>query len=214
LRPPAFAPQLKRGPLGGTRVPSIPESMTTFRYTSPWGFKEHQQALRAVSRVTLRRRPWLRAFRIAFPVLLTALVFLPSLLKGKTELNLVFFISALPWLLIIVLWIVLIRWGEFYLAARRTRRLDPSARGLLTRTFSQDGFRIDGTGQAGELQWSGVHSVIETPDFFLVFYNKLCGYYVPKHLIPAHDLEALRQLLRAKLGDLAQVGPVSPTRAA
>ncbi len=141
-------------------------------------------------------------------------MFLPTLLQGKIGLNVAFFMGALPWLLIIVLWIVLIRWGEFYLATRRTRRLDPSAQGLLTRTFSDDGFRIDGTGQAGELQWGGVHSVIETPDFFLVFYNKLCGYYVPKHLIPAHDIDALRQLLRAKVGDRAQVGSVSPTRAA
>jgi hypothetical protein len=180
--------------------------LATYRYSSPWDFREHLQALRAASAIALRHRPWLRAFRVAFPVLLIALVFGPPGLRGELTLNAVFWISALPWLLLLVLWVVFLRWGEFYLAARRTRRLDPSAKGTLTRTVSEEGFRIDGTGQSGELRWEGIHSVVETADFLLVFYNRLCAYYVPKRLIvTSSELESLRSLIRAKLGDRAQL---------
>ena len=189
--------------------------MATYRYSSPWDFNEHLRALRAVSAIVLRRRPWLRAFRIGFPLLLIALVFGPAWLRGELELNSVFLFSALPWLLLLVLWVGFMRWGEFYLAARRTRRLDPSAKGTLTRTISEDGFRIDGTGQSGELRWEGIHSVVETTDFVLVFYNRLCAYYVPKRLIPAPgELQALRSLCRAKLGERAQVWASELGRAA
>jgi len=186
----------------------------TYRYSSPWDFREHQRALRAVANVTLRHRPWFRAFRLALPVLILALVFVPPWLSGQLAVNMVFVVSALPWFLLIVLWFLFIRWGEFYLGARRTRRLDPSARGTLTRVFTEEGFHIDGTGQSVDLRWDGVHSVAETRDFLLVFYNKLCGYYVPKRLIPPTDLQPLRALLAAKLGHPAQVGPPSPDRAA
>jgi hypothetical protein len=189
--------------------------LSTYRYSSPWDFKEHLEALRAVSAVALRRRPWLRALRLAFPLFLIALVFGPPWLRGELEFNSVVFISALPWVLLLILWVVFIRWGEFFLAARRTRRLDPSANGILTRTLSEEGFRIDGTGQSGELRWEGIHSVVETTDFLLVFYNRLCAYYVPKRLILTRgEFEGLRSLLRAKLGDRAQVWASHMGRAA
>src|SRR5213594_1008501 len=180
--------------------------MTTYQYASPWDFREHQRGLRAVARISLRRRPWVRAVRIGFPIVLLAVLFGGRWLAGELTFNLVLVVSLLPWLLFLVLWIVLLRWGEFYLAARRTRRLDPSAKGTLTRTLSEEGFRIDGTGQSGELRWEGIHSVVETTDFLLVFYNRLCAYYVPKRLVPAPvELQALRSLCRAKLGERAQV---------
>ncbi len=189
--------------------------MTTYQYASPWDFQEHQRALRAVAKVTLPRRPWLRAFRVGFPVLLLALVFGPRWLSGELELNLVLLASAVPWLFFVLLWFVLLRWGEFYMAARRTRRLDPSAQGTLTRTFSTEGFRIDGTGQSVVLTWEGVHSAVEAREFLLIFLNKLCAYYVPMRLIPTpHELQAIRDLLRARLGDRAQVALVPPSRAA
>jgi hypothetical protein len=189
--------------------------MTTYQYASPWGFREHQRGLRAVGRVSLRRRPWVRAVRIGFPIVLLAVLFGGRLLAGELQFDLVSVVSLLPWLLFLVLWIVLLRWGEFYLAARRTRRLDPSAKGTLTRTFSAEGFRIDGAGQSVVLTWKGVHSAVETREFLLIFLNKACAYYVPKRLIPTPDeLQAVRDLLRANLGERAQLGPPSTARAA
>lgn len=182
--------------------------MTRYQYASPWDFREHQRALRAVSAVTLRRRPWFWAFRITFPFFLAALVFGSQWLSEGFELNTIFFMGALPWLLLILVWMIFLRWGESYLATRRTRRLDPSAAGTLTRTFTPDGFRIDGTGVSVDLRWHGIHSVVETREFLLVFHNKLCGYYVPKRLIVApHQLDAVRDLIRANLGERAQLAP-------
>ena len=189
--------------------------MTTYQYASPWDFREHQRGLRAVARISLRRRPGVRAVRIGFPILLLAVLFGGRWLAGELAFNLVLVVSLLPWLLFLVLWIVLLRWGEAYLAARRTRRLDPSAQGTLTRTFSAEGFRIDGTGQSVVLTWKGVHSAVETPEFLLIFLNKVSAYYVPKRLIPTpHELQAVRDLLRANLGERAQLAQASPARAA
>ncbi len=145
-------------------------------------------------------------FRLALPVLLLALVFGPRWLSGDLEWNLVLLFSALPWLLLLALWAFLLRWGDSYLSARRTRRLDISARGTLTRTISAEGFRVDGTGQSSDLRWEGIHSAVETPEFLLIFYNKLCAYYVPKRLIPTPlELQAVRDLLLAKLGERAEL---------
>ncbi len=89
-----------------------------------------------------------------------------------------------------------------------SRRLDPSAQGTLTRTLSAEGFRIDGTGQSVVLTWKGVHSAVETPEFLLIFLNKVSAYYVPKRLISTpHELQAVRDLLQANLGERAQLAP-------
>jgi len=189
--------------------------VATYRYASPWDFKEHQRALRAVCTVTLRRRPWFRAFRLTFPIILVAVAFGPRWFSEGMELNTIFLVSALPWLFLVFLWIIFLRWGESYLATRRTLRLDPSARGTLTRTFTPEGFRIDGTGVSVDLRWHGMHSAVETQEFLLVFHNKLCAYYVPKRLIIApHQLDAVRDLIRANLGDRAKVEPTLSHRAA
>jgi len=194
--------------LSGTQTGVPILAMTTYQYASPWDFREHQRGLRAVARISLRRRPWVRAVRIGFPIVLLAVLFGGRWLAGELTFNLVLVVSLLPWLLFLVLWIVLLRWGEFYLAARRTRRLDPSAQGTLTRTLSAEGFRIDGTGQSVVLTWKGVHSAVETPEFLLIFLNKVSAYYVPKRLIPTpHELQAVRDLLQANLGERAQLAP-------
>jgi YcxB-like protein len=81
---------------------------------------------------------------------------------------------------------------------------------VLTRTVDEDGFRVDGTGQSVALQWQGIHSIVETSEFMLVFPNESCGYYIPKRLVPSpEELESLRQLLRARLGQKAELtGPL------
>jgi len=82
------------------------------------GFQEHQRALRAVCTVTLRRRPWFRAFRLTFPIILVAVAFGPRWFSEGMELNTIFLVSALPWLFLVFLWIIFLRWGESYLATR------------------------------------------------------------------------------------------------
>jgi len=146
----------------------------------------------------------LRVFRIVFPFLLLGLLASSVLRAAGTQPPLVIALSLLPYLLVVALWFALVFWAQFYLAARRTRQLDPSTRGVLTRTLTADGFRIDGTGQAVDLRWEGIHSAVETSEFFLIFFNRLCAYYVPKRLIPSlQELNEMRGLLRGKLAGRA-----------
>ena len=180
----------------------------TYQLSSPWDFGEHMQVLRAVDRVAMRRRPVVRLVRIAFPFLLIVLLSSSVLRDVTSQPPLVIALSLLPYLLLVTLWFAFLSWGQFYLAARRTQRLDPSARGVLTRTLNTDGFRIDGTGQAVDLRWEGIHSIIETSEFFLIFFNRLCAYYIPKHLVRSSvELDEIRTLLRVKLGDRASLAP-------
>ena len=58
-----------------------------------------------------------------------------------------------------------------------------------------------------------MHSAIETPEFLLVFFNRLGAYYVPKRLIPMAELDSLRALLLAKLGHRARVVQAPAIRA-
>ena len=179
---------------------------TSYRYSSPWDFKEYQRVLRAVSAVTLRRQPWRRGFRLLFPVLLFVFIMGPQLLRDDPQFDSNFAVNLSLWLILVLIWLAVVRWGEGYFAARRTRRLDPSARGTLVRTLSNDGFRVDGSGQSVELRWDGIHSAVETPEFILVFFNRLCAYYIPKVLVTqSGELGRIRELLSAKLGDRAQL---------
>ena len=176
------------------------------QFSSPWDFGEHIRGLRAVDRITIRGRPLLRIFRVVFPFVLLA--FMASSVLGATgsQPPLIIALSLLPYVLIVALWFVLIFWAQFYLAARRTRQLDLSARGVLTRTFTADGFRIDGTAQAADLRWEGIHSAVETPEFLLIFINRLCAYYVPKRLIKSTDeLQEVRTLLQNNLHERAHL---------
>ena len=175
-----------------------------YQFGAPWDFGEHVRALRAVDGVTIRLRPWARVFRIAFPFVLIV-VLSGSVLRGAaSQPPLVLVLSLLPYLLLVGLWLGFAFWGQFYLAARRTRQLDPSTRGVLTRTLTADGFRIDGTGQAVDLRWEGIHSAVETSEFFLIFFNRLCAYYIPKRLIRSpQELSEMRGFLRSRLAERA-----------
>jgi YcxB-like protein len=199
------APQLKRDPLGSTNE-SLMSTEIVYRYSSPWAFKEHQRALRAMSAVTIRRQPWKRLFRLAFPVLLLAFIMGPQLLRDDPAIDSNFAANLALWLVLILAWAAVIRWGDVYLATRRVHKLDPSTKGTLVRTLSDEGFRVDGSGVSVELQWAGIHSAVETPEFFLIFMNKLAAYYIPKVLISqSGEIARVRQLLSARLGDRAQL---------
>src|SRR5205823_6232653 len=95
--------------------------MTTYQYASPWDFREHQRGLRAVGLISPRRRPWVRAVRIGFPIMRLAVLFGGRWPAGDLAFNFLLVASLVPWLLFVVLWIVLHRWSEFYLAPRHTR---------------------------------------------------------------------------------------------
>ena len=178
----------------------------SYRYSSPWDFKEHQRVLRAVSAVTLRRQPWRRIFRVLFPVLLFVLIMGPQLLRHDPRFDGNFAVNLSLWLILVLIWLAVVPWGEVYFAVRQTRRVDPSTRGTLVRTLSNEGFRVDGSGQSVELQWDGIHSAVETPEFILIFFNRLCAYYIPKVLITqSGELGRIRELLSAKLGHRAHL---------
>jgi YcxB-like protein len=71
--------------------------------------------------------------------------------------------------------------------------------------FSDDGFRAWGPLQNTSVLWSGVHSVVETRQFFLIYLSEVHFFFLPKRVVG--DASALRELLREKLGVRANLAP-------
>jgi YcxB-like protein len=189
--------------------------MAPLSYSSPWNFNEHRRAVQDLSRITFRRQPVRRLLPLGIIVIASSLFLGPRLLQTDVEINTDLIMDLLFLVLVLVLLIVMGLWGASHLAARRTQRLDPSAKGTLTRTLTDIGFRIDGAGQSVDLKWDSVHSAVETNEFLHIFHNKLCSYYVPKRLIATRDqLDEVRDLLRTKLGDRARIQDSRASRAA
>ena len=109
-------------------------------------------------------------------------------------------LSALPWALL----------GTFYLAlvpmmarsaARRALENDPSLRGTQTRIIDDAGLHVRGAGFAQDFAWSDIVRVVESPDFFLLFYNKRMAHYVPKRALSTNEIQAARELIARYLPD-------------
>lgn len=88
---------------------------------------------------------------------------------------------------------------------RRLYASTPSLRGPQVYRLSGEGVTITGGPATTSLGWDAFVKAMETPEFFLLFYNKRCAYYLPKRVIggPAEQ-SALRALLDACLGSRAR----------
>jgi hypothetical protein len=89
------------------------------------------------------------------------------------------------------------------LNVRRQRSGNAALTGQQSITFSPDGFRALGDLQNTSVLWPGVHAVVETRRFFLIYLSELHFVFLPKAVIP--DGPALRTLLQKHLGERAQL---------
>ena len=110
-------------------------------------------------------------------------------------------------------WIAL---GAFYLSmpwlvarvtARRALRDEPSVRGQQTRIISSAGLEVRGTNYLQQFTWSDIVRTVETPEFFLFFYNRRAAKYLPKRALGEAETEALRDLVRAHAATKHRLAP-------
>jgi YcxB-like protein len=182
--------------------PASPAEPLTFEFT--WDQAEHARLIRAVTRHQLTG--WLRrsALGLVFGGLAVFLIGVPFVKPGVNPWTV--WRAAAPWVVTLGVWYALLRLGLPYMSARSFRRDNHCARHPMRRIMSADGIRIECETTSTAVQWSGVHGVVETPEFFLFYVTPACAVQLPKRaIVRTADLVNLRGLLREKLGDRAQL---------
>jgi hypothetical protein len=104
------------------------------------------------------------------------------------------------------MWYALLRLGLPYLSARSFRRDNHCARHPMRRIVGAQGLRTECETTSTDVQWSGIHGVVETPEFFLFYVTPACAVQLPKRAIATpEEMDRLRSLLREQLRERAQL---------
>jgi hypothetical protein len=85
-------------------------------------------------------------------------------------------------------------------AFRRTFAETPALQHPQVYSFDETGLRISGGPAVTALGWDGIVRVVETEEFFLLFYSKQCAYFLPKRAIDGSSGAHLREVLHHHLG--------------
>jgi hypothetical protein len=117
----------------------------------------------------------------------------------------IFLNIAMPVTLVVLvlLWIML--WGQGWVDALRQRRNDSSLQYPIQHILNAHGLRVRKKTSEVALRWKAMVRVTETPEFMLFFYSHGKAYYLPKRAISAGQLDELRALIRANVGDVADL---------
>jgi hypothetical protein len=176
---------------------SVNDAEPSYAFDFEWTSMEHRLAHRQIARLALFPR-WLRALLWLVGLTMTVVIAL-ALWVTPDRSRLVG--AMLPWLLIIGMWVVLVRYGFGWLGARAWAKVNPPG-------HRQIAFRIDASGirsgnERGELalRWMAIRRVVETPELFLFFYTWQCAQYLPKRVISASAADSLRGFLRSHLSE-------------
>jgi hypothetical protein len=166
-------------------------------YTYEWRAKEHSQVLRVLTKELLASG-WYRAAKwvvVAVLVAGTAVAVL-ELVGGKAADA----IGLVPWLLLVLFWMLLFARLGPWLQTRQFRRHDPNVSYPFVHTLTADGLHVATHTTETDLKWAGMEKVRETPSTFMFYYSKRCAYYLPKRAIGGpHDVETAREWIRAHL---------------
>src|SRR5262245_880838 len=139
----------------------------TITATYDFDWREHYRASREVT----RRQParWLVwGFIVVLAVALGVLSY-RAIAEGASTFST--FLSVLPWILVGAFWLGITPFVQWRAASKLPSR-DPSVQGPQERTIDVSGYHSRGNGVALDLPWHAMARGIETPDFFLFFYNK------------------------------------------
>jgi YcxB-like protein len=173
-----------------------------------WSFAEHMRAQRAMMRYM--RGGWqFKVLPVVIAVLLLLLVLSVALFGTRADRSWIEIWSPiLPYALILILILVMVRWGTPWLAARRIQRNDPSVKGEFQHVVADSGVAVQTVAVTMELSWEHLQQVVETPEFFLFYYTSQSAYFTPKRAIPSADLPSLRDTIRAHMGTRARLDEV------
>src|SRR5579871_1675254 len=82
------------------------------------------------------------------------------------------------------------------------RRRNRSVRGIHTFTVTPDGFESHGENFDVNLRWDAIHRVVETKEFFLLYFSATWAYFIPKACVSSSEqLQAIRGIIRHAVGD-------------
>jgi hypothetical protein len=82
------------------------------------------------------------------------------------------------------------------LSTRVAMWINPKIAGEKTLELSESGVRWIGGGRVVHAAWSSVRQVYETDAYFIIRASALVGLFLPKHVVPAGELAAVREFLR------------------
>lgn len=176
---------------------NTPLSITTTFEHEP---AQHYRLLRAMTRETPLR--WMPAVFAGLLLLLIVLGSWGAMLRGRSFWSVL--VDAVPYLLLAAFWLVLIPWSQRRRASRLPQ-LDASMQGPQVRALDAAGFHSRGNGVSLDVPWHAFKRAVETPEFFLLFYNWQCAYAIPKPGLAADEVRAARELLQANLGERARL---------
>lgn len=168
-------------------------------YSFMYDPREFYRTHLAVQRIVGRR--WRLAYA-AFAALLLILYVVPPLLYGTFDWSLANFVP----LVVLALIVVFARPVAAWYTARTLPRREPSLQGPQGRVLTENGLEVRGHGVVLTLEWAAILRVIETPEVFLLFFNRKYAHYLPKRAIPDGEVEQVRQLFREKLGERFEEG--------
>jgi hypothetical protein len=81
------------------------------------------------------------------------------------------------------------------LSTRLAMRINPNIVGEKTLELGERGVSWSGAGREIEAPWSRVRDVYETDDYFIIRASALAGLFLPKRVVPAGELAAVREFL-------------------
>lgn len=175
----------------------LPNVMT---FTFPLPFSEHYRAYRTA----FHRKPssWLSyAFFVFVPVVIcaAAIVFRGWTFEDVVRENSLLLIAGPAFVVVLVPLLHRLNVGQAR-AGNRTMNGDQHL------TLTGEGFRAWGALVNTSVLWGAVHEVAETRRYFLIYLSELQFFFLPKTAIvgPA-ELDAVRELFRAALGDRARL---------
>ena len=161
-----------------------------------WRLRECARACREIQ----EHRPKARWWRIVVSGFLVGLVLLVllALLGAAIEGNVW---AILPWVLVVLLWLVFLGGGVSWLTAWQIRRNNPNMIAGFEHALSPGGYRIRCGSVESTVQWPGFVKVVETTDFFLSYPMRSAAYYIPKRVLAPLEVDTVRRLVHEQLPD-------------
>lgn len=154
---------------------------------------EYYRALRATMRHNRAAR-WLMAL---LGIVMPALAIWAWVIRDWERLSMVgVIVNGAPWILISAFYLSM-PWLTATVFARRALRDEPSVRDEQTRIVSSVGLEVRGSNYLQQFSWSDIVRTVETPEFFLFFYNRRAAQYIPKRALQEADVRALRDIVQA-----------------
>jgi hypothetical protein len=110
-----------------------------------------------------------------------------------------------PWLLIGALWFVLFRRFLGPAAARQYEKQHEDWKHPIGAALNEAEYEVTAFSGTTLRRWDAMPRVVETEEFLLFYIAKQFAMFLPKRVIPADDLPAVRRFVREKLGDRAEL---------